>query len=310
MGMVNPFTTHIIDGGLGRILTAIPALEKYVTNNPNSYIIIGSPPNMLFTDLLYSNKILSKHVFDWNTKGIFEKIKDTLILKPEPYYNSDYINGKINMMDAWNRVINNDHETMPTPKLKLRKDELFQFQQIRKQVQGKLIAFQPFGSGLEIIENNIRDQTHRSLTLETTQKITSALREQGYVVWLMTDRNIPMLQMNNYLEYYTKSSREIAAMIYYCDYFLGVDSVGQHIARFLKKPGTVIMGATNAMNATYPDHFNILNDDENRPYMPYRLGEFDWWVKQTLNDDIMDFSDKKIKKFCKKIIKHIKKTTT
>jgi hypothetical protein len=309
MGMVNTITTLIIDGGLGRILTAIPALEKYVINNPNTYIVICSPPNVLFTGLLYSNKILSKNVFDWNTKGIFEKIKDTHIIKPDPYYNSDYLNGKINMMDAWNQVINNDKDVMPIPKIKLRKDELYNFSQIRKQVQGKLIAFQPFGSGLEVIDNNIRDQTHRSLTLNTTQQITQALKDEGYHVWLMIDRNIPMLQMNNFVEYYPQSSRDIAGMISQCDYFLGIDSVGQHIARFLKKPGTVIMGATNAVNASYPDYFNILNNDENRPYMPYRFNEFDWWVSQTLNDDIMDFSDKKTKKFCKKIIKHIKKTT-
>lgn len=309
MGMVNTITTLIIDGGLGRILTAIPALEKYVTTNPNTYIVICSPPNVLFTGLLYSNKILSKHVFDWNTKGIFEKIKDTHIIKPDPYYNSDYLNGKINMMDAWNQVINNDKDVMPIPKIKFRKDELYNFSQIRKQVQGKLIAFQPFGSGLEVIDNNIRDQTHRSLTLKTTQQITQALKDEGYHVWLMIDRNIPMLQMNNFVEYYPQSSRDIAGMISQCDYFLGIDSVGQHIARFLKKPGTVIMGATNAVNTSYPDYFNILNNDENRPYMPYRFNEFDWWVSQTLNDNIMDFSDKKTKKFCKKIIKHIKKTT-
>lgn len=302
-------TTLIIDGGLGRILTAISALEKFVKNNPDTYIIIGSPPNMLFTDLLYSNKILAKHVLDWNTKGIFEKIKDTKIEKPEPYFNSDYLNGKISLIDAWNQVINNDKETMPVPKLKLRKDEIDYFAKTRNQIQGKLIAFQPFGSSLEIIDTTVKDQTLRSLTVETTHQITLALREKGYNVWLMTDKNIPSLELNLYFQFYPKSAREIASMIYHCDYFIGIDSLGQHIARFLKKPGTVIIGGTNATNVTYPDYFNILNDDDTKPYMPYRISEYDWWVSQTLNDDIMDFSDKKTKKFCKKIIKHIKKTT-
>lgn len=301
-------TTLIIDGGLGRVLTAIPALEKFVRNNPNTQIIISSPPTMLFTDLLYSNKILSKHVFDSNTKGIFEKIKDTKIQKPDPYFNSDYLNGKINLIDAWNQEINNDKETMSTPKLELKKDEIDYFAKTRNQIQGKLIAFQPFGSSLEFVENDIRDPTMRSLTIYATNQITLALREQGYNIWLMTDKNIPTLSINQYFQFYPKSAREIAAMIYHCDYFVGIDSLGQHIARFLQKPGTVIMGGTNATNVTYPDYFNILNNDDTKTYMPYRISEFDWWVSQVLNDDIMQFSDKKIKKICNKIIKHIHKT--
>ena len=69
------------------------------------------------------------------------------------------------------------------------------------------------------------------------------------------------------------------------------------------------MGGTNSTNTTYPDHFNILNDDPNKTYMPYRLGDFDWWLSEVLNDDVFDISDSDLKLLGKNILKHIVKTT-
>ena len=41
------------------------------------------------------------------------------------------------------------------------------------------------------------------------------------------------------------------------DYLFGCDSVGQHIARSVGTKGCVIMGGTDAVNMSYPDHFRI-----------------------------------------------------
>ena len=52
--------------------------------------------------------------------------------------------------------------------------------------------------------------------------------------------------------------RTWSAVIEAADYFVGVDSVGQHIARIFDKPGSVILGSTFAENITYSEHFNIV----------------------------------------------------
>lgn len=297
--------TLIIDGGLGRVITAIPALEKYVTKNPNTVILIYQ-----WLPIIFGNKILSKVSYDaLHVKGLFDLIKDTKIIKPEPYYNTDYLNGKISLLDAWNQEINGDSESMPVPNIVLRNDEIQQASQLRRTYHRKVIAFQPFGSTAVIDENGVKDNSLRSLDHKTTQQIVKALKLQGYGIWLMTDKNIPFLNGTDFISYYTQNIREVAAAINHCDYFLGVDSSGQHLARAFNKPGTIIMGGTNTKNVTYPDHFNILNDNEERVYMPYRLTDFDWWLSETLNKDCMNFDDKEIKNMTCNILKHIKKTT-
>lgn len=297
--------TFIIDGGLGRVITAIPALEKYVSKNPNTNILVHG-----WLPIIFGNKILSKVAEDaLQVKGTFDKIKKTTIVRPEPYFNNDYINGRISLMDAWNQEINGDKESMPIPNIYLRKDEIEQGAVIRKSYHRKVIAFQPFGSTADISANGVKDNTLRSLDAKTTQTIVKSLKQQGYGIWLMTDKNIPFLNGTDFINHYPQSIRDVASIIYNCDYFLGIDSSGQHIARVFNKPGSIIMGGTNTKNVTYPDHFNIINDVENKEYMPYRLTEFDWWLSETLNKDIMNFDDKKIKEISTNIVKHIKKTT-
>jgi ADP-heptose:LPS heptosyltransferase len=58
------------------------------------------------------------------------------------------------------------------------------------------------------------------------------------------------------------------------DYFIGCDSVGQHIAYALKKPSTIVVGATFPENITYPEcpYFSIIdNGKDKRKYSPIRI---------------------------------------
>lgn len=293
--------TFIIDGGLGRVITAIPALEKYVKTQGNCNIITH-----FWTPILWGNKILTPHVLDASTKNIYKLIKDTKIIKPEPYYNSEYLNGKISLADAWNQELNQDNETMPIPKLYLSRDEHRKGSLVRNNKSTKIIAFQPFGSTAEITETEVYDSTMRSLNADTTKKLVRYLRGQGFSLWLMTDKMIPFLQASDFVNFNSANIREVAAAMSHCDYFVGVDSSGQHLARCMNVPGTVIMGGTNTKNVSYPDFFNILNDDADKTYMPYRMADFDIWLSGIENDGIMDFDDDKITEISKSIVRHLK----
>jgi ADP-heptose:LPS heptosyltransferase len=85
------------------------------------------------------------------------------------------------------------------------------------------------------------------------------------------------------------------AMISQCDYFVGVDSVGQHMARAFNKPGLVIMGSTFEKNVTYPDHFKIYRNGVKPTYSPIRIGGIDCEFADRSNDGVMKFSEKEIR---------------
>ena len=293
-------TTLIIDGGLGRVITAIPALEKFVKNNPDC-IIVGYG----FTPIFWGNKLLRDNVFDNYYKGLFQKIKDTKILKPDPYFNSDYLNGRINLLDAWNQEINNDKESMPIPKLYLSQQELINNGKFKTK-DNIVIGFQPYGSSAILTENSVDDSSVRSLSIETTQAIVKALRKEKYDILLITDKQIPFLQAADFINHYPPDLRGLMGSIANVDYFLGIDSLGQHIARAFNKPGTVIFGGTNPVNVSYPGYFNFINDKAERSYMHYRVAEFDWWLTEIENSNIMKFSNDENKSICDNIIKHIK----
>ncbi len=109
-----------------------------------------------------------------------------------------------------------------------------------------------------------------------------------------------MLGMNDVKNVILVSSgpdlRMYMSLISESDYFVGCDSVGQHMARAFNKPGTVIMGSTFEQNVSYPEHFDIVRKIGHDPvYNPIRFGGVDSDLVDRLNDGIMLFCPEQLK---------------
>ena len=101
--------------------------------------------------------------------------------------------------------------------------------------------------------------------------------------------------------------RKWAGVIEQCDYFIGCDSVGQHIARGYEVPGTVILGSTFAVNVTYPGYFNIIEKEGvQKRYDPIRISELGCVESNRMNDDCMYFSESEEQKLIANILADIK----
>jgi ADP-heptose:LPS heptosyltransferase len=117
--------------------------------------------------------------------------------------------------------------------------------------------------------------------------------------------NLPLFQPPEQIPF-----RVWAAIIEEADYFIGCDSVGQHIAYAFDKPGSVILGSTFAVNVSFPDHFNIIEKkDAVKRYSPIRIAGFASEEADRLNDTLMDFSKEELKAIIANIKTHIEKTT-
>jgi ADP-heptose:LPS heptosyltransferase len=97
-----------------------------------------------------------------------------------------------------------------------------------------------------------------------------------------------------------------AALINACDYFIGVDSSGQHMARATNTPGTVFFGSTFPINTSYPNWFQIIEKDEPRKYSPIRITGLDCLLADRSNNELMNYNSKDFETICEKIDKHIK----
>ncbi|NBV27509.1 hypothetical protein EBS02_00590 [bacterium] len=299
--------TLIIDGGLGRMICAIPALEKFVKTNQNSIII-----SYYWTSIFWGNPILTNCIFDSGTKGLFERIKNTKIIKPEPYYNNDYLNEKISLATSFNREINNDDEDMTSSKIYLSNYELKMGRDYIRKDDRKVVVFQPFGSTAEISDNDVCDPSSRSLSKDAVLKIVKNLISNNIHVVIFDNRILPFLYnlAHNITFFHNNDIRFASSIIANSDFFIGVDSCGQHIARSFDIPGTVFIGSTSAINCSYPDFFNIIEKkSDNKQYSSYRICEFDYWLSNINNSNLMDYSDDELNNVCEMLLKDIKSKT-
>jgi len=293
-------TTFVISGGAGRVVTAIPALEKYHRLNPHDdfkVLVHG------WIDLFWSHPLLQQRSFEANAKGTFDlHIKDNNVVEPEPYTLYSFYNQQTNLIEAFDELINHstDHSDLHTPNLYISNFEQQQTQEIFDQIRAensnkKVVIFQPYGSSVKFMNGEPFDDTSRSLSHQHYMQISEALQDIAVIVYASSkqfmsndDRNIPI---NNWNPYF----RVLPAFVKHCDYFLGVDSCGQHIAYAMDKPGSVIMGGTVDANYTYSQYFNIIRKEGVSPvYNPIRLSNGDGEFVNRLNQNTMDFSQQEI----------------
>jgi len=298
-----------VNGGAGRMICSLPALEKFIRNNPESYIITEGG-----MDFVLGNKLLQDRTFESNSKGIFENIiRNGEIITTEPYREWEYYNQKISLAQAFDKQINGSYEPAENYKVKLtlnKEEELYglAITKAAKEKHGKekTIVIQPFGRGV-IKDDNLSlcvDHGSRSIELSTYLKIVNTLKEHYNL--------ISMSEFEIYGDNITLAPKDItlrkwAGVIEQCDYFIGCDSVGQHIARGYEIPGTVILGSTFAINVSYPGFFNIIEKEGiQKRYDPIRISELACVESNRINDSCMNFNEEEEDKIIKNILSDIK----
>lgn len=310
----------IIDGGAGRVICAIPALLKYNKLHPKEEwnIILNG-----WQELFWSIPALQDRTYSSEQKGIFDMVFKNAdkVIHPEPYKIPDYYNQKISLAEAFDREINDttDHSDLVDPILMLNKKDLLDAKQgikITKErfKKSKTIVFQPFGRGAKAIDVSEKekvtlDQESRSLDTESFISLAKKLSER-YNLIFFGEPEFQHPQTADIMQYFTGDLRQWAGIIKLSDYFIGVDSVGQHIARALGTPGTVIIGSTFPINTSYPNYFNIIEKNVEKKYSPIRISNTESDLINRLNESTMQFTEKEINdmfiNICKDIEKKVK----
>ena len=304
-----------INGGAGRVVCSIPALEKFAEENPeNNFIIVCEGG----TDFYKGHPLLHAKAYDVWHKNLFEdKLKDMELVSPEPYRVWEYYNQQANLSQAYDIAINDKGvRDLPKPNIKLSKQEKMHAAQVVKEVKEKTkkeksIVFQPFGRG--VIEENgmITDFSGRSFEADTVVNLVKELAKE-YAIIFMGEIAI------EFAKHGIKESvaipqgidlRTWTAIISQTDYFLGCDSVGQHLAYSLEIPATIVVGSTFKENVSYPDEktFDILDMGEGeRIYSPIRI-TMDEFSDRT-NEGLMAMNEKIEEVIINSVKKSIKST--
>ena len=294
-------TTFLLSGGAGRIIAAIPALEKFHRLNPTDdfkVLIYG------WENLYWNHPLLQSRTYGVGQKGIFDLVvKDSRLVSPEPYHNYYYYNQQINLAEAFDADINKtiDHSDLSPPSLYCHSGEVKTVQKMineakQQKNKKKFVVFQPYGSGIQLVKDRPFDSSGRSLDVDDALKLGQLLSQDAVVLYfgsndfihpgdnfMLNAKNMPGADLRFYM-----------AMISHCDYFVGVDSVGQHMARAFNKPGLVIMGSTFEQNVSYPDYFKFYRNGVKPTYNPIRIGGVDCEFADRANDNVMVFNEQQI----------------
>lgn len=292
-----------INGGAGRVLCSIPALEYYKQNtDPDVVIVAEAWPEIFLSTSLRDN------VWPSGSKTLFDILKDKEIDSPEPYRLNAYFNQRVNLIQAFDMLINGVDQSVESKPIKLdigKNDQIYGYNlinQVKTQFQKqKAVVFQPFGSGVRMEGNFIWDASGRSFELRDVFRIVEELAKD-YAVILMSQIKIPTDKPIGAAIPDNASLLQWMGIINACDYFVGCDSMGQHYAHALGKPATVVIGSTYPENISYPNNkdFTIIdNAKETRTYQPYRITGDP--VSERANEDNMILTDENFQKIIKSV---------
>ena len=281
------------------MISAVPALEKYQEESGDKDFIIVCEGG---TDVFKGHPTLDDHTYDVWHKNLFkDSLKQREIVTTEPYRVWEYYNQQCSIAQAFDIQINNKGiRKLPRPTLKLSKDELLTGRQLVSEVKKKLkkekiVVFQPFGRGIEYIDETLIDKTARSFELKDVKSIVKKLQKEDVGIIMMSEFKVDFSDSKLKDEVAMPESanfRMWAAIIKYADYFLGCDSLGQHLAYAMDRSAVVVTGSTFPINVSYPDEssIEILDMGEiHREYDPIRI--FPDERVSRLNENIMAMTD-------------------
>ena len=295
-----------IDGGIGRVITSIPALLKYHRNHLNQewYIMI---PGWDF--VMWGFHELQERTFNPDSKGSFNLFwKADKVITAEPYRVPEYYRNEISLKEAFDVVINNstDHSDLPPMQLRLSSSERRKAYEIigkakKMHKKEKTIVLQPFGSTATPHPSGIFDDSLRSMSKPMLDYFIKNLSEKYNLIFMGAKE---FHNVKTYKPDPDPQMREWMAIIEAADYFIGCDSCGQHMRRAFNKPASVMIAGTHPINITY-DNFHIIERDV--PFQPdsMRISGFQSHMASRLNEERVQFTQEEIESAYQEIISRI-----
>jgi ADP-heptose:LPS heptosyltransferase len=292
-------TAFFINGGAGRVICSVPALETYAEENPDEKFLIICEGG---TDFFKAHPKLHSRTYDnWHKNLFHDRLVDMDIVTPEPYRVWEYYNQKCSLSQAFDIEINNKGiRELPRPTLKLTQDEITTGKVGIKDVllktgKTKSIVFQPFGRGVTMKGDIVTDPSGRSFEIGNVVSIINKLQKE-FAVIVMSELPLNFQTLGCKDLVATPSNiplRQWAGLIKSADVILSCDSVAQHIAYALDKPAVVVTGSTFPINVSYVncEKIKILDMGEGvRIYSPIRIAPDEY--ADMNNDGIMAMNDK------------------
>jgi len=265
-----------VNGGLGRVICAEPAIRELSIKEGVAPIVVTSWP-----EVFWNNEHVHK-VYREEHEWLFDDvIKNNDYVQPEPYHHRPYYSQKQHLSCAFKQLLGLKPK-LSRPMIVLTNQERLWAKgfvdNIRETTGRKVIAFQPFGAGFD----GMSDNTNRSLSMEQAHYVASNC------IHMMV--NCTKGNLNHANVWHREFSlRELFAVVSECDAVFGVDSSVSHIGAAFGKTGVLMLGGTHPTNVGW-DNYRMANRDG----FPKTIfaNRFHGFIDQ--NKGAMDFSNEEL----------------
>jgi len=301
----------MIDGGIGRTICAIPAINELAKKENITVVATWLEP-------FFNNKNL-KRTYHVGQPYIWEDIiKQGILIHPEPYEDHEYYNQEMHLIQAFYKDLGLEPpKELPKIELPLQDVEIKMARESLKNLKekhkkDKVIIFQPFGASMNTCsttcknptEEDYEDISNRSLKFSTTLKIIEELKKYAVVI-VMASINCSTLKNIEGVEIPQLQLRNWFSLIKEADYVIGCDSVAQHITYAYDKPGFFVYGGTYIENVGYPILKHFVKEGYPKEYNPMRIPSNAMQMVPVFNEGAMGFSEEEEQKLIDELLKFI-----
>lgn len=253
-----------IDGGIGRVLCATPAL--------NQLAVIGQE-FVVITPWVEALANMPYKVYHSDSSNLFEDvISKGEYFCPEPYHYAPYYRQEVHLIDAFFGTLGVQRAEL-APIINITEAELDWAEQTRAKMlsdtgKEKLIAFQPFGAMAKMSEWGLVDPSHRSLSGDTAKAIADKVQSDTSAL-MVNMSHIASNHPNIWQQQFTL--RQLFALAYKCDAVFTVDSCLSHIGAAFGLPGVLVLGPTHEKNVGYPHYDTYQREGFPKSYQANRM---------------------------------------
>jgi hypothetical protein len=247
---------YIVEGGVGRhvFFTAlIPTLAK-----KEKIMVMSS-----YTDIFETNPYVERSLgrgtpYAW---GDIVKKDNNNVRYADPYFNADFIKGKIHVIESWARELGIEYSKSMTPELYLPQNFIDDAKRFKKE-HGDFIIVQ-FSSGQSPLSVDPNQPFQwigfqRNYALDKAQELIGKIQNK-YKNLKIVLFGLPN-EFTNQLEGVIKLTAPYlvyAALLQESKGFIGVNSCLMHFAGALETPGIVLWGGSDPKQWGYDCHVNL-----------------------------------------------------
>ena len=252
-----------VEGGLGKHIASTAVAKCIKNNHPDRELIIVCAYPSVYLNLDFVSRVYRIGTTPYFYRDFINE-KDSLIFKHEPYFTTEHIHKKMNLIENWCKLYNLEYNG-EEPEIIFNKREL---QKLTKMwsPSGKPILVIQSNGGVYTQDSGLPYRWTRDMPFPILQSVVERYSDTHQI--LQVSRPGSPIAVGATPVNHELNTMELLSILLTSDKRLLIDSSLQHAAAALRLPSTVLWLGTSPKLFGYDIHDNIVADIPKNQKLP------------------------------------------